>query len=168
MTKTKNIHETDGGSVTEELPDPFGFTYFVRDEDRIKIGFTIHPTKRMSSLQTGNYRELETLLVAPSYMAEEIETHQRFAHLRERGEWFRAEPDLLAFIEDLRVKAAPAMAQVGVLQEQLSALDSKLRLSRDETKRGLIAMALAMVRELMNGNTAVMPFLQRQLALIEA
>lgn len=168
MTKTENIHETDGVSVTEELPDPFGFTYFIRDEDRIKIGFTIQPAKRMSSLQTANSRELETLLVAPSYMAEEHDTHQRFAHLRERGEWFRAEPELLDFIEDLKVKAAPAMARVGVLQEQLSALDSKFRLTRDPVKRCRLSLAMGMIGELMKGNQAVMPFLKRQLALIES
>ena len=160
-----NDSRTDGSFCAET--DPFGFTYFVRDEDRIKIGFTIHPNKRMSSLQTGNYRELETIAVVPSYMAEEHETHERFAHLRERGEWFRAEPDLLEFIEDLKVRAAPVMAQVGVLKEQLSALDSKLRLCRDEIKRGRIGIAMGMVRSLMHGNAGVMPFLRRQLALIE-
>lgn len=147
--------------------DPFGFTYFIRDGDRVKIGFTIHPSKRQSCLQVGNYRELETIAVVPSYMAEEHETHERFAHLRERGEWFRAEPDLIEFIEDLKVRAAPAMAQVGVLKEQLSALDSKLRLCRDEIKRSRIGIAMGMVRSLMHGNANVLPFLRRQLAMIE-
>ena len=32
--------------------------------------------------------------------------HAAFAHLRDKGEWFRMEPDLVEFIDDLRRQAA--------------------------------------------------------------
>lgn len=81
---------------------PDGFTYFVRDGDAIKIGFSDRPKKRIKSLATGSPRELEVLAVVPASVADEFNTHQKFAHLRIRGEWFRSDPELLDFIEEVK------------------------------------------------------------------
>lgn len=106
MKKTVNISGNEAGSVTEVLPK--GFTYFVRDGDMIKIGSSMRPKERISALQGAVARLLEVLAVVPMEVADEFETHRRFAHLRVRGEWFRAEVDLLQFIEN--IKAEPALS----------------------------------------------------------
>lgn len=94
------------------VPDlPRGFTYFVQDADMIKIGSSMRPEDRINQLQTGSSRHLKTLAIVPMEVAEEFNTHQRFAHLRGRGEWFRAEPELLKFIEQVKRGKAPRAKQ---------------------------------------------------------
>jgi hypothetical protein len=86
-----------------------GFTYFVREGDMIKIGSSIRPEDRISSLQTGTPRSLETLAIVSQDIADEFATHQLFAHLRVRGEWFRADQELLYFIEGVKADALAAV-----------------------------------------------------------
>ncbi len=99
-----NTHGTDGDSVTVGLPK--GFTYFVRDGDMIKIGSSMRPEDRISGLQTASARALEVLAIVSMEVADEFETHQLFAHLRVRGEWFRAESELLSYISTLKTEPA--------------------------------------------------------------
>lgn len=80
---------------------PDGSVYFIRFRDLVKIGYTTNLPRRMASLPHD-----EVLHVEPGTMADEKRCHLAFAHLRGRGEWFRAEPDLLGFIDDLRTQAA--------------------------------------------------------------
>ena len=42
----------------------------------------------------------------PGTRLNERQCHTAFAHLREQGEWFRPEADLLAFIADLNLAVA--------------------------------------------------------------
>src|SRR5262249_6006144 len=60
------------------------------------------PYERMAKLQTGTPLVLKLLAAVPGGATEEAELHQRFTALRERGEWFLAAPELLAFIEGAR------------------------------------------------------------------
>jgi len=97
-----------------------GWTYFVRDGDAIKIGSSIRPQKRVEAIQTGSPRTIELLAIVPQSVADEFTTHQKFAHLRSRGEWFRAEPDLLDYIEHLiraMASAAPVPAPVAPIRK---------------------------------------------------
>jgi len=82
--------------------DVRGFTYFVRDGDVIKIGSSMRPRRRLNALQTGIARQLEILAIVDMAVADEMTVHQQFAHLRIRGEWFRAEADLIEFIETIK------------------------------------------------------------------
>jgi hypothetical protein len=111
MRTDVNVEGTKGKSVTEGLPG--GFTYFLRDGDAIKIGYSEKPKARISTLQTGSARTFEVLAVVPSFIAEEYETQQKFLHLRIRRdrEWFRAEPELLNFIAALPGKKQLAPPQ---------------------------------------------------------
>lgn len=102
---TVNVSGNEAGSVTEGLPK--GFTYFVRDGDVIKIGSSAQPKRRIYALQTGIARPLEVLAVVDMDIADEFTTHEQFAHLRVRGEWFRAEADLLQFIETIKTHRVP-------------------------------------------------------------
>jgi hypothetical protein len=74
---------------------PGGHVYFTRCGDLIKIGFSRHPDIRARNLGG------ELLASTPGTLADERTMHHRFGHAWEHGEYFRAEPDLLAFIESL-------------------------------------------------------------------
>lgn len=87
-------------------PGVHGWTYFIRVDDAIKIGFASNARKRIAGLQTSQQKEIEVLAIVPAYLVDEYKTHQLFAHLRIRGEWFRAEPDLLYFIEQAKIEVA--------------------------------------------------------------
>jgi hypothetical protein len=89
-----------------------GFTYFVQDGDAIKIGSSTNPEARIKTLQTGLHRELKVLAIVPQEIAGEFETHQRFAHHRIRGEWFRAGADLLRFIRHITRQAEKPSLEV--------------------------------------------------------
>jgi len=68
------------------------YVYFIRGEDGlIKIGQSQSPT--------GRAKELDGYILAtiPASLLER-KLHHRFRHLREHGEWFRADPELMAFI----------------------------------------------------------------------
>lgn len=78
-----------------------GTVYFIRFSDRVKIGWTGNLAKRLADLPHD-----ELLHAQPGTRADERRCHVAFAHHRVMGEWFRAEPDLLAFIGDLQRNAA--------------------------------------------------------------
>lgn len=103
-----------------------GFVYFIRAGDAIKIGFSIHPIKRVDELQIGNPEELELLGAFGGTERDEKALHADFSHLEIRSEWFRAEQELLDFIEevsgrsierDLRPRVSPAT--MGVIKDLL-------------------------------------------------
>jgi hypothetical protein len=71
-----------------------GSVYFVRLGDRVKIGFSAHLRKRMEVIP-----HEEFLGQIPGTMRDEKNLHRRFAHLRTTGEWFKADNELLTFIE---------------------------------------------------------------------
>lgn len=89
------------------------FIYFAREmpDGPIKIGASNNPIHRVAvELQSGNPREIRVLVILQYFDVEvsgqrcqlrsvEREWHDRFAHLRIRGEWFRPEPELLAEVE---------------------------------------------------------------------
>ncbi len=96
-----------------------GYVYFLRSGDAIKIGFSIEPNQRKSGLQVGNPVELETLGTVSVSKITEREAKDKFNHLKIRGEWFRAEPELLDFIAGFtRRRPAPQSRAAGPAQVQ--------------------------------------------------
>jgi hypothetical protein len=85
---------------------PAGVTYFIRVGDAIKIGSASNFNRRMHALQTAHEKPIEVLAVIPASLADEYKTHQLFSRLRIRGEWFRADEELLYFIEGLKMELA--------------------------------------------------------------
>jgi hypothetical protein len=77
---------------------PATFVYFIRGGEHIKIGWSKDPLKRLEQLRTGCPYPLEMLGCMAGEESDERALHEHFAHLRERGEWFKAEPWLLAHI----------------------------------------------------------------------
>jgi hypothetical protein len=103
--RAKNVQEkwhtadTAGsrGVLMTRPPVPNGpKVYFIRCGDFIKIGFSEQTERRFKSLQTAAAAPLE--LLGTIHGERELELHRQFAHLRSHGEWFRAAPELLAFI----------------------------------------------------------------------
>lgn len=77
-----------------------GRVYFIQagDNGPIKIGWTAgDPRARMASLQTGNPEPLRLLAYAPGTIEDERAMHERCASIRMIGEWFKPEPQLVAF-----------------------------------------------------------------------
>lgn len=73
--------------------------YLARDQEFIKIGLAQESNllRRWMELQIGNPREIEFRVfdLAGERMVEK-ELHEKFAHLKVRGEWFRMDDDLEA------------------------------------------------------------------------
>ncbi len=72
------------------------FVYLVREitSDRLKIGTTQDITQRLEQLQIGNPDLLEVVAWLPGSYALEKELHDKFAHLNERGEWYRPDAEI--------------------------------------------------------------------------
>lgn len=74
--------------------------YFIQqgESGSIKIGYSKNPAQRLATLQTGHSEPLHMRAMAPGSMAQERALHDRFAHLRVSGEWFRPGEDLVAYM----------------------------------------------------------------------
>jgi hypothetical protein len=75
--------------------------YFIRSGHRgpIKIGWVeAGVTVRLWSMQVGNPEKLLLLGFMPGTRDDELALHRRFQRLHIRGEWFRADRELLDFI----------------------------------------------------------------------
>lgn len=84
-----------------------GLVYFVKDERRVKIGFSTNLLKRMQTLQGHSGLELEVLLTLEGKtIRDEKNLHKRFAkdRIRKGNEWFRLSDEILAFIEQEKAK----------------------------------------------------------------
>jgi hypothetical protein len=87
--------------------DGWCYVYFVRAGNKVKIGRTTDPGRHVRALQTAHHEDLALVLTIPAHAALEGAIHRRFQHLKTRGEWFRVEADLVAFIEAVQSGANP-------------------------------------------------------------
>jgi len=86
--------------------------YFIEDSsERIKIGVSNDPEKRLGELQTGSSSKLRLVGSIPGEKHLEFKLHSDFAHLRLAGEWFHATKGLRGFIEMELGRSDP---QIGV------------------------------------------------------
>lgn len=74
--------------------------YFVKNgnDNEIKIGYADNVKQRMCSLQTSNSNDLKLIGVMEGEKVVEQNIHERFAHLRVRGEWFTLSDELRDFV----------------------------------------------------------------------
>src|SRR3972149_5875499 len=68
----------------------------------IKIGRSADVNKRLSHLQVSVGADLRIIKAVPADPWVEIAVHNKFRHLRVRGEWFKADKELLDFIADFK------------------------------------------------------------------
>ncbi|MBU4273065.1 MAG: GIY-YIG nuclease family protein [Planctomycetes bacterium] len=109
--------------------------YFMRDEATqfIKIGVTINNAEdRRRTLQTGCPGNLTLLLEMEGSEQDETAWHERFASVRERGEWFRPVPELLLAIMEAKVMQLEAensrlLELLAAEKDQTSTLKGQLR-----------------------------------------
>src|SRR4051812_35101412 len=88
--------------------------YFIQSgrSEFVKIGHCAgNPRMRLGQLQVGNPEELRLIAVKEGGVQEEIAFHQRFDHLRIRGEWF-------SWDEELRDAARPLLEDPDTIREQ--------------------------------------------------
>jgi hypothetical protein len=76
----------------------------------VKIGYSNHLTNRLIGMQTGCPDPLEVLLAVKGERGDEADLHRRFKGLRIHGEWFRADLELLRYIQELK-DSSPAVAE---------------------------------------------------------
>ena len=90
----------------EKLAHQAHFVYFIQNEDSnaIKIGRARDLSKRMKALQTSSPAQLKLIKAIQVDSGKEAEAlekllHQQFKQIRLAGEWFKAEAELLEFIQ---------------------------------------------------------------------
>lgn len=95
--------------------DGWCYVYFAQAGDVVKIGRSIDPAQRLSELQTTHPEEIVLVATVATHASLETAVHERFHHLRTRdtGEWFRLEPELVAFIRAIQQGANPVALLFG-------------------------------------------------------
>ncbi|MCU4672923.1 GIY-YIG nuclease family protein [Microbacterium fluvii] len=84
-----------GDSPDPDLPRPrVDVVYYLRWDARIKIGTSSQPQRRLAAIW---HHELLAFELGDRTL--ERARHAQFAHLREGGEWFRADAELRAHAE---------------------------------------------------------------------
>lgn len=78
-----------------------GKVYIIQHGNRVKIGFTTQPTRRLADLPHD-----KVLAVIPGDRRLEHALLTKFKSIRTSGEWFEAHPELIAYAESLAKKAA--------------------------------------------------------------
>lgn len=88
--------------------------YFIRCEGYIKIGKAQRPETRVKEIRRGgilfpkqlDLESAELIATEPGGLDREKELHAKFAHLRDRGEWFTEAPELTEYIKSLTKELA--------------------------------------------------------------
>lgn len=78
-----------------------GFVYAIQSGDAVKIGWATNPQRRLTELNVGSPTAHVLLGFVAGEKADEAIAHSQCAAHRIRGEWFRIEGAVLAFIEHL-------------------------------------------------------------------
>lgn len=78
-----------------------GWVYFIRFGDRVKVGYTTNPDSRLRDLP-----HEEVIGIVPGTRADEQAWHRLLADFHVVGEWFRAEPALLAQLRNVVSRTA--------------------------------------------------------------
>lgn len=78
-----------------------GNVYFITDGVAVKIGFSTFVPSRLDGLQGAHHAELRVIAQFIGSPSDEQALHQKFRHLRLRGEWFQPNPEIDAFIAEL-------------------------------------------------------------------
>ncbi len=88
--------ETPERRHLDELERCESWVYFIRIGNRIKIGYSINPERRARELG-----QAKLIHCVPGGRIEEQRLHLKFAHLRDHGEWFCDDPELVDYIDGL-------------------------------------------------------------------
>lgn len=80
-----------------------GHVYFVAADalGLVKIGWSKNVVARLRTLQAASPVTLRLVASFPGVNQHETQMHARFAHLRQRGEWFTMADEITAFVATL-------------------------------------------------------------------
>lgn len=95
----RKAHHRDANLVK---PVEGGYVYAIGEgslDSPIKVGWSNDPLKRLRNLQQHHPYELKLLGFVPGTRSYEQSLHERFNRLHLRGEWFKADDELLSFIK---------------------------------------------------------------------
>lgn len=81
-----------------ERIDDGGFVYFLRADDFVKIGYSLHPARRVIEVQTGLPYSMSSLHVYRGSLDDERRIHELFLADRFRGEWFHMTTAIKKFL----------------------------------------------------------------------
>jgi|GEM_PF-1967067 len=102
--------------------------YFVRANNRVKIGYADDPSSRIPSIQTSSPYKLEVLLIIEGTYEIEHKIHKRFQEYRIIGEWFEYGPRLEAYL--LNNQAKDRKFEFGFIIGDFSDSEQVLRLRK--------------------------------------
>lgn len=144
--KTRKIILTPGGGP-QAAPKRrvTNHVYFLRCQDFIKIGTATCARSRHRAVQTVSPFEVELLCAIPGNADLERSLHRRFWHLRERGEWFRPDASLEAYIARSleKTKAANIAAWSEVAKCDECGHDTRCMTRRADVEAAVIPLQLA-------------------------
>lgn len=83
------------GDVRDKRKPCWIYVVLRRDTDEVKIGIAVDVRLRMRDLQIASAGPLELVAQFRGGRAAELEAHRLFAAYHIRGEWFRADPEIL-------------------------------------------------------------------------
>lgn len=72
-----------------------GHVYFAVRGERLKIGFSVRPHKRIHDLEFAAGAPFDEVILVKGTRALEGKLHRRFAEYRLMGEWFEAAPEIM-------------------------------------------------------------------------
>lgn len=90
----------NAGELKRSMNGITDMIYFLKGNDRVKIGYSHDPSERILSIQTSSPYELEVLLIIDGTQDEERELHAKFRNLRQSGEWFLFDEPIRNYIEE--------------------------------------------------------------------
>lgn len=67
-----------------------GYIYLIenRANHKLKIGYSVHPYKRLKALQTGSSERLDIAAIIRGTFRDEAALHRKFRYLHYSAEWF--------------------------------------------------------------------------------
>ena len=81
--------------------DSDGYVYFIKTQNRVKIGYSLNPFTREREIQTGSSEPVFLVALIEGTLQTEKSLHKRFAQHRLQGEWLSCVPEIEDYIKTL-------------------------------------------------------------------
>ena len=103
--------------------------YFIKADNRIKIGYANNPIKRISNIQTSCPFILDVLFIIDGHYTKEQELHKMFITNRLNGEWFEYSDSIKNYI-DTNINL-DRRYEFGFIKDDFSSTEQILRLRKE-------------------------------------
>jgi len=78
------------------------YVYFIQCSGYVKIGTAIDVRARMASIKASNPHQVDIIAIIPASDDTEKLLHERFKPLRHKGEWFKPDKSIDAFLKKVQ------------------------------------------------------------------